>query len=129
MRNVLAIAGKELRGYFASPIAYVLIGFFALLFGWFFYVPLAFFNAACRCMQMGMGPQTHEHQPDADRPAAHERHGDHAVPAAADHDADLRRGEALRHHRAAAHLADHRRQIILGKFLGAMGCSTRRCSR
>lgn len=36
MRNVMAIAGKELRGYFASPIAYVVMGFFALLFGMFF---------------------------------------------------------------------------------------------
>lgn len=53
MRNVLAIAGKELRGYFASPIACVLIGFFALLYGWFFYVPLSFFNR--QSMQMGMG--------------------------------------------------------------------------
>ena len=51
MRNVLAIAGKELRGYFASPIAYIVIGFFALLYGWFFYVPLAFFNR--QSMQMG----------------------------------------------------------------------------
>ena len=50
MRNILAIAGKELRGYFASPIAYVVLGFFALLFGWFFYVPLAFFNS--QSMQM-----------------------------------------------------------------------------
>ena len=33
MRNVLAIAGKELRSYFASPIAFVVIGFFALLYG------------------------------------------------------------------------------------------------
>ena len=40
MRNVLAIADKELRSYFASPIAYIIIGFFALLFGWFFYVYL-----------------------------------------------------------------------------------------
>ncbi len=53
MRNVLAIAGKELRGYFASPIAYIVIGFFALLYGWFFYVPLSFFNR--QSMQMGMG--------------------------------------------------------------------------
>ncbi len=51
MRNVLAIAGKEMRGYFASPIAYIVIGFFALLYGWFFYVPLAFFNR--QSMQMG----------------------------------------------------------------------------
>lgn len=43
VRNVLAIAQKELRSYFASPIAYIIIGLFALLFGWFFYVYLTFF--------------------------------------------------------------------------------------
>jgi ABC-2 type transport system permease protein len=53
VRNILAIAGKELRGYFASPIAYIVIGFFALLYGWFFYVPLQFFNR--QSMQMAMG--------------------------------------------------------------------------
>ena len=35
VRNILAIAGKEMRSYFASPIAYIIIGLFALLFGWF----------------------------------------------------------------------------------------------
>src|SRR5688500_12525384 len=54
MRNTLAIAQRELHGYFSSPLAYVLIGFFALLFGWFFYVPLAFFEQ--QSMQMGMNP-------------------------------------------------------------------------
>ena len=54
MRNVLAIAQRELNAYFSSPIGYVLIGFFALLFGWFFYVPLAFFEQ--QSMQMGMNP-------------------------------------------------------------------------
>ena len=29
MSNVLAIAQKELKSYFASPIAYIVIGFFA----------------------------------------------------------------------------------------------------
>jgi ABC-2 type transport system permease protein len=53
MRNVLAIAGKELRGYFASPIGYIIVGFFALLYGWFFYVPLSYFNR--QSMQMSMG--------------------------------------------------------------------------
>jgi ABC-2 type transport system permease protein len=49
MRNIAAIAQREVNAYFASPIAYVLIGFFALLFGWFFYVPLAFFiQQSCR---------------------------------------------------------------------------------
>jgi ABC-2 type transport system permease protein len=54
MRNILAIAQRELNAYFASPIAYVLIGFFALLFGWFFYVPLAYFEQ--QSMQAGMNP-------------------------------------------------------------------------
>ena len=54
MRNTMAIAQRELNAYFASPIAYVLIGFFALLFGWFFYVPLAFFIQ--QSSQMGMNP-------------------------------------------------------------------------
>lgn len=43
MRNVIAIADKELRSYFASPIAYILIGFFLLPFGVFFYLYLATF--------------------------------------------------------------------------------------
>jgi gliding motility-associated transport system permease protein len=55
MRNILAIAGKELRGYFSSPIAYIVIGLFALIFGWFFYVPLSFFNRQSMQMSMGMG--------------------------------------------------------------------------
>jgi ABC-2 type transport system permease protein len=55
MRNVLAIAGKEWRGYFASPIGYVLVGFWALLFGWFFYTLVAFFENQSMRMEMGPG--------------------------------------------------------------------------
>jgi ABC-2 type transport system permease protein len=54
MRNIFAIAEREIGAYFSSPIAYVLIGFFALLFGWFFYVPLAYFVQ--QSGQMGMNP-------------------------------------------------------------------------
>ncbi len=43
MRNILAIADKELRSYFSSPIAYIIIGFFLLPFGVFFYLYLAAF--------------------------------------------------------------------------------------
>lgn len=43
MRNVIAIAGKELRSYFASPIAYIIVGLFALIFGWFYVNSLAWF--------------------------------------------------------------------------------------
>ena len=56
MRNTLAIADKELRSYFASPIAYILIGFFSLLFGYFFYVFLMIFNQQSQqMMQFGQG--------------------------------------------------------------------------
>ena len=51
MRNILAIAQKELRSYFASPIGYIVIGFFALLFGWFYVTYLHFFVR--QSMQMG----------------------------------------------------------------------------
>ena len=54
MRNIGAIAQRELNAYFASPIGYVLIGFFALLFGHFFYVSLWFFER--QSMQAGMNP-------------------------------------------------------------------------
>ena len=36
MSNILALAQKELRAYFVSPMAYALFGFFALLFGYFY---------------------------------------------------------------------------------------------
>ncbi|GIW41196.1 MAG: gliding motility-associated ABC transporter permease subunit GldF [Candidatus Binatia bacterium] len=44
MRNVFAITGKELRSYFVSPIAYVVLTGFLLLGGWFFFNLLARFQ-------------------------------------------------------------------------------------
>jgi ABC-2 type transport system permease protein len=55
VRNTLAIAGKELRGYFASPMGYILIGLFALLFGAFFRVYLTGFAEQSQRMAMGGG--------------------------------------------------------------------------
>ena len=43
MNNILAIAHKEVKAYFASPIAYIVIGFSAVLFGFFFYSLLDYF--------------------------------------------------------------------------------------
>jgi|KBSSwiStaDraftv2_1062776.scaffolds.fasta_scaffold285234_2 ABC-2 type transport system permease protein len=59
MRNTLAIAHKEVRAYFASPIAYIVIGFFALLFGWFYIGILDWFvRQGMQMGQFGMqGPQ------------------------------------------------------------------------
>jgi ABC-2 type transport system permease protein len=57
--NILAIAHKELKSYFASPIAYVLLGVFAVLYGWFFAAILLFFERQSSQMgMMGMGPQS-----------------------------------------------------------------------
>jgi len=54
LSNVIAIAQKELKGYFASPIAYIVLGFFSLMFGVFYYSVLLYFNQ--QSMQMaGMG--------------------------------------------------------------------------
>ena len=56
MSNILAIAQKELKGYFASPIAYVVIGLYALMFGFFFYSLVSFFDRqSMQMMAMGGG--------------------------------------------------------------------------
>jgi len=44
MRNVLAIAWRDIRSLFVSPIAYVVLTGFVLLGGWFFFNLLAQFN-------------------------------------------------------------------------------------
>jgi gliding motility-associated transport system permease protein len=57
MRNTLAIAHKELRSYFASPIGYIVLGFFALLYGWFYVTMLNYFvRQSMQMAQFGGGP-------------------------------------------------------------------------
>ena len=60
MSNILAIAQKELKSYFASPIAYIVIGLWALLYGYFFAAILHFFvQQSMQMNQFGMqGPQS-----------------------------------------------------------------------
>jgi ABC-2 type transport system permease protein len=52
MRNVLIICGKEIKSYFASPIAYLLMTIFAVIFGYFFFSATAYFVQASMQMQM-----------------------------------------------------------------------------
>ena len=59
MRNIVAIADKELRSYFVSPIAYVVVGLFALLFGWFFVASLSVMvRFSMQAGMFGGGPQS-----------------------------------------------------------------------
>ncbi|RPJ84343.1 MAG: ABC transporter [Acidobacteria bacterium] len=43
MSNIIAIARKELRGYFASPIGYIVIALYAAVFGFFYWAYLSYF--------------------------------------------------------------------------------------
>lgn len=54
LRNIATIAGKELRGYFASPMAWVTLGLFAVLFGYFYNVTLVYFiQSSMQASQFG----------------------------------------------------------------------------
>jgi len=57
IRNILTIAGKELRGYFASPVAWVMMGLFAFIFGRFFDVFLDYFVKQSMQQQFGGASQ------------------------------------------------------------------------
>lgn len=43
MRNIWTICRKELKSYFASPIAYLLLAMFATIFGFFFWNAVGYF--------------------------------------------------------------------------------------
>jgi len=55
-KNITAIAGKELRGYFASPIGWVVLGLFAFLFSFFFNGYLDWFAKQAMQAQFGGAP-------------------------------------------------------------------------
>jgi ABC-2 type transport system permease protein len=52
MRNIVVIFRKEMKSYFASPIAYLLLAIFAIIFGFFFYSATRFFVLQGMQMQM-----------------------------------------------------------------------------
>jgi ABC-2 type transport system permease protein len=68
IRKISAIAGKELRGYFASPVAWVMMGLFAFIFGWFFLSYLTYFVRNSMQAAMGGGPSSMNVNMDLIRP-------------------------------------------------------------
>ena len=59
MRNIMAMAGKELRAYFHSPIAYLVMTVWTILVGLIFYISVGeYVNYSFRMASMGgMGQQ------------------------------------------------------------------------
>src|ERR1044072_9462317 len=56
VRNIATIAGKELRGYFGSPMAWVTLGLFAVLYGYFYNAHLVMFVQSTVQSQMSPEP-------------------------------------------------------------------------
>jgi ABC-2 type transport system permease protein len=52
MKNIWIICRKELRSYFVSPIAYILLIMFALIFGFFFWNSVGYFVNMAMASQM-----------------------------------------------------------------------------
>src|ERR1700682_5841774 len=52
MRNAWIICRKELGSYFVSPVAYILLTMFGVIFGFFFWNALGYFVIAGMEMQM-----------------------------------------------------------------------------
>ncbi len=61
MRNFLAILNREVKSYFSSPIAYVVIGLFLLVSGIFFYLIVS--NFVQICMRADMEAQYYRMAP------------------------------------------------------------------
>lgn len=61
MRNLVAIYQREVKSYFSSPIAYVVIGLFLILAGIFFYLIVS--NFVQMCMRVDMMAQQYRMAP------------------------------------------------------------------
>jgi ABC-2 type transport system permease protein len=62
MSNILAIAHKELKAYFASPIAYIVLGLFAFVYGYFYAVMFQYFMQMSMRGQLGGAPPMNVNQ-------------------------------------------------------------------
>jgi ABC-2 type transport system permease protein len=58
MKNIWAIFKKEIKTYFTSPIAYVVITVFLVLIGFFFYSLIWWFNS--QSLQMAQNPYSYQ---------------------------------------------------------------------
>jgi len=57
MRNIVTLAGREIRSYFSSPVAYVLIAVYLALAGYFFFALLSAFSTTLQIYSMMRNPE------------------------------------------------------------------------
>jgi ABC-2 type transport system permease protein len=121
MRNVLAIAHKELRSYFASPIAYIVLAVFAIVYGYFFAIGFVYFAQASMQAPMGGQPQPLNINQDMLRPSFQNMLVVllFVLPMITMRTYSEEKRSGTIELLLTAPLSDL--QIILGKFLGAMG--------
>jgi ABC-2 type transport system permease protein len=122
MRNVVAIAQKEFRSYFSSPIGYILVGFWALLFGYFYVTILNYFiRSSMQMGQMGPSPQSMNVNQDMLRPVLYNATilVLFILPAVTMRSYAEEKRSGTIELLLTSPLTDF--QIILGKFIGAMG--------
>jgi ABC-2 type transport system permease protein len=122
MRNVITIAQKEFKSYFSSPIGYILVGFWTLLFGYFFVTILNYFiRSSMQMTQMGPSPQSMNVNQDLLRPVLYNATilVLFILPAVTMRSYAEEKRSGTIELLLTSPLTDF--QIILGKFIGAMG--------
>src|SRR6266540_6580534 len=124
MRNILAIAQKELKAYFSSPVGWVIMGVWALLYGYFFVAILQFFvRQSMQMNQFGMqGPQAMNVNQQLLRPLIAQNLPIlvlFLLPAVTMRTYSEERRSGTLELLLTSPLSDL--EIIMGKFLGAMG--------
>jgi len=120
MSNILAIAQKELKSYFASPIAYIVLGLFAFVYGYFYAVMFSYFMQMSMRGAMGGAPPMNVNQ-DLLRPVTQNMLVVllFVMPLITMRTYAEEKRSGTIELLLTAPLTDF--QIIMGKFLGAMG--------
>jgi len=120
MKNILAICEKELNSYFASPIAYLTMAMFAILFRLLLLELSRPTSSASACSPWRWDARSRWMSTNGRPPAAAEHERDRAVPDPDDCDASLLRREALGTIELLLTSPVHDAEIVIGKWLAAL---------